>query len=103
MFIKYLFDVLGNCSDEDWKMPRYEAPGGVPSVTTNVKAKRDDSGQFVPIINLTWIQLSDSKADDVQLCSKPQYLKNNQIISVKLFFCTKHVHLAQLVSQHNSI
>ncbi|KAK7117645.1 hypothetical protein R3I94_023015 [Phoxinus phoxinus] len=50
---------LGNCSDEDWKMPRNKVPGS-PQCTANVKAKRDESGQFVPIINLTWIQLPDS-------------------------------------------
>lgn len=64
MFINYFFNVLVNCSEEDWKIPRYEAPHA-PAVTANVTAKRDESGQFVPVINLTWIQLPDSKADDV--------------------------------------
>lgn len=85
MFIKYFFYVLVNCSEEDWKIPRNEAPHS-PIVTANVTVKKDESGQFVPVINLTWIQLPDSKADDVQLCSLLQYLKNNQIISVKLLF-----------------
>lgn len=85
MFIKYFFDVLGNCSDEGWVMPWTKVPGSSPVVTASVKAKRDDSGQFVPVIHLTWSQLPDSKADDVQLF-KTTIFKNNQIISVKLLF-----------------
>jgi len=46
-------------------MPRYEAPRSPLVNLLNVKAKRDDSGQFVPIIYLTWIQLPDSKADNI--------------------------------------
>lgn len=66
MFIKCFFDVLGNCSDEGWVTPWAKVPCS-PDVTANVKAKRDDSGQFVPVINLRWSQLPDGKADDVQL------------------------------------
>ncbi|XP_067292073.1 interleukin-17 receptor A isoform X2 [Pseudorasbora parva] len=50
---------VGNCSDEGWVMPSDKAPCS-PDVTANVKAKRDDSGQFAPIINLTWSQNSDA-------------------------------------------
>jgi len=46
-------------------MPRYEAPRSPLVNPLNVTAKRDDSGQFVPIIYLTWIQLPDSKADNI--------------------------------------
>lgn len=61
MFIKYFFDVLGNCSDEVWMKPWTEVPGSSRDVTANVKAKRDDSGQFAPVIHLSWSQLPDSK------------------------------------------
>jgi len=81
-------------------MPRYEAPRSPLVNPLNVTAKRDDSGQFVPIIYLTWIQLPDSKADNI--FKTTIFKKNNQIISVKLLFWTKHVHLAQLFSHDNS-
>lgn len=52
--------VLGNCSDEGWVVPRSDAPG-FPIVTAEIAANRDDSGQFAPVLFITWRQLPDSK------------------------------------------
>lgn len=54
--------VLGNCSDEGLVVPRYNAPR-LPNVTAKVAAKKDDSGQFAPVLNITWNQLPDGKTD----------------------------------------
>ncbi|XP_051545876.1 interleukin-17 receptor A [Myxocyprinus asiaticus] len=50
---------VGNCSDEGWVMPRYTVPGFPQVTSTKVTAYKDKSGQFVPILNLTWSQLPD--------------------------------------------
>ncbi|XP_059392095.1 interleukin-17 receptor A [Carassius carassius] len=51
--------VLGNCSDQGWVVPRDKAPRS-PNVTEKkVAAKKDDSGQFVPVLYITWSQFPD--------------------------------------------
>ncbi len=53
--------VLGNCSDEGWVVPTYSAPG-FPDVTAKIASKKDDSGQFAPVLYITWSQLPDGKS-----------------------------------------
>uniref|UniRef100_A0A8C2DQ09 SEFIR domain-containing protein n=1 Tax=Cyprinus carpio TaxID=7962 RepID=A0A8C2DQ09_CYPCA len=50
---------VGNCSDEGLVVPRYNAPR-LPNVTAKIAAKKDDSGQFAPVLNITWNQLPDA-------------------------------------------
>ncbi|XP_051975341.1 interleukin-17 receptor A [Xyrauchen texanus] len=59
VYYSWLNQSLGNCSDEGWVMPRYEVPGSPGVTSTKVTAYKDKSGQFVPILNLTWSQLPD--------------------------------------------
>ncbi|KAK2867247.1 hypothetical protein Q8A67_025364 [Cirrhinus molitorella] len=48
-----------NCTDKGWIVPRIDAPGLIEKLTAKVTAKRDNSGQFAPVLNITWSQLSD--------------------------------------------
>ncbi|XP_073799206.1 interleukin-17 receptor A isoform X2 [Danio rerio] len=50
----------GNCSDEGLVVQVSEAPGS-PVVTANIGGKEEESGLFVPIIDLRWSQLPDSR------------------------------------------
>ncbi|TRY56107.1 hypothetical protein DNTS_015240, partial [Danionella cerebrum] len=48
--------LIGNCSGEGSVAPSSETPGP-PDVHAKITAREDDSGQFVPIIDLRWSQL----------------------------------------------
>ncbi|XP_067235404.1 interleukin-17 receptor A [Chanodichthys erythropterus] len=81
---------VGNCSDEGWVKPWTEVPGSSREVTANVKAKRDDSGQFAPVIHLSWSQLPDSsiyvlKGTEVRVVE----MATNQSICVRYIFLNK--------------
>lgn len=66
-------------------MPRCNAPG-LPDVTTKITSKKDDSGQFAPVLYITWSQLPDGKTYMITHSYAQDYklFKNNQIISCKL-------------------
>ncbi|XP_052454420.1 interleukin-17 receptor A [Carassius gibelio] len=51
--------VLGNCSDEGWVVPRDKAPRSPDVTEKKVAAKKDDSGQFAPVLYITWSQFPD--------------------------------------------
>ncbi|XP_016117788.1 interleukin-17 receptor A-like [Sinocyclocheilus grahami] len=78
---------VGNCSDEGWVVPRYDAPG-FPIVTAKVAAKRDDSGQFAPVLFITWRQLPDGsiftlKGTEVRVVE----MFTNHSVCVRYIFC----------------
>ncbi|KTG33319.1 hypothetical protein cypCar_00001426 [Cyprinus carpio] len=77
----------GNCSDEGWVVPRSDAPG-FPIVTAEIAAKRDDSGQFAPVLFITWRQLPDSsiftlKGTEVRVVE----MSTNHSVCVRYIFC----------------
>uniref|UniRef100_A0A9J7WWF6 SEFIR domain-containing protein n=2 Tax=Cyprinus carpio TaxID=7962 RepID=A0A9J7WWF6_CYPCA len=78
---------VGNCSDEGWVVPRSDAPG-FPIVTAEIAAKRDDSGQFAPVLFITWRQLPDSsiftlKGTEVRVVE----MSTNHSVCVRYIFC----------------
>ncbi|XP_057185541.1 interleukin-17 receptor A isoform X1 [Triplophysa rosa] len=50
---------VGNCSNEGWVMSRVNAPRSPQSVTSKVTAKKDQGGQYAPVLQLTWSQSPD--------------------------------------------
>ncbi|KAF4095147.1 hypothetical protein G5714_024225 [Onychostoma macrolepis] len=84
---------VGNFSDEGWVVPRYNAPRFADVTAAKVAAKKDDSGQFAPVLYIIWRQLPDGNIFT---------LKGTEVLVVEMStnhsICVRYIFLNTLSS-----